>query len=107
MFKHSAIDSKKNDKRCSDVERHAEDAFQGHVHVTDQTIESVALMGPRRWQPSAEPGVSQENQCHDRENQAGCAACGFEHEHDRERAKNLILKIRQCSSVDEFLEIPQ
>ena len=35
------------------------------------------------------------------------AAGGFQHEHDRESAKNLIFKLRQCRSIDEFLEIPQ
>ena len=88
-LEHRAVQAEQDDVRDRDVERHAVDALERHVEIADEARQVVAAMRDAgeadRREPRARHRVREKRRRGHRQNPAGRAPRGFEHD-ERSRA---------------------
>ena len=107
LLQERAIDREQDDQRRRDVDRDAENAFQGDEEVADQPRQVVAAMGPGRRQMRTEHRIGDEQHRHDRHDQPGGAPRRLQQQHDEDDADDDVPAVGRGGAVGEIVAAPQ
>ncbi len=102
-----AVDDKEHHEGGADRKRHAEDPFQRHVHVADDPVQVITLMGNDIREIISEIHVEQESHDDQGEGVVDDAAGDFQQQKDRHDAEEEVQRFRERGTADELVHVDE